>query len=257
MKKQVIFFDVDGTLVDGNTGIISPSTKKALKQLKDVGHLVCIATGRSICSLQEGGFLEILNWDGYVCNTGQMIYDRHLQLIQEQYIDTHAVQACMQLAKEDGLVLLLEGVNQAILTAQPNAYVMEAYEFLHETLDPVMEYDGFPVIMMEIFAPVDYDYHRYEAIQGIHVIPGMSAYADVVMEHTSKYEGINILLDSFHAKEYICFGDSLNDIEMASHASFSICMGNGHSTLKACSDYITTDVNDDGIYNACKALHLF
>ena len=104
MKKQVIFFDVDGTLVDGNTGIISPSTKKALKQLKDVGHLVCIATGRSICSLQEGGFLEILDWDGYVCNTGQMIYDRHLQLIQEQYIDAQAVQTCMQLAKEDGLV---------------------------------------------------------------------------------------------------------------------------------------------------------
>ena len=34
-------------------------------------------------------------------------------------------------------------------------------------------------------------------------------------------------------------------------------MGNAVPELKALADYVTTDVEEDGIYNACKALGLF
>ncbi|WP_418290141.1 HAD family hydrolase, partial [Massilicoli timonensis] len=65
MEKRVIFFDVDGTLVDGATGIVAESTKQALQALRKAGHILCLATGRGMRSLQLGGFDKLIDWDGY------------------------------------------------------------------------------------------------------------------------------------------------------------------------------------------------
>ena len=38
---------------------------------------------------------------------------------------------------------------------------------------------------------------------------------------------------------------------------YKVAMGNACAELKARADYITTDVDKDGIWNACKELGLF
>ena len=43
---KYFFFDIDGTLAVGSTGIIPENTKKAIKLLQKNGHFVAIATGR-------------------------------------------------------------------------------------------------------------------------------------------------------------------------------------------------------------------
>ena len=49
MNKKFFFFDIDGTLAVGTPGrqYIPESTKKAICLLKEQGHFVAIATGRS------------------------------------------------------------------------------------------------------------------------------------------------------------------------------------------------------------------
>ena len=37
---------------------------------------------------------------------------------------------------------------------------------------------------------------------------------------------------------------------------YNVAMGNGGEEIKAAADYITTDVNDDGLYNAFRYLKL-
>ena len=37
----------------------------------------------------------------------------------------------------------------------------------------------------------------------------------------------------------------------------SVAMGNACDELKAIADYVTTDVKEDGVYNACVHLNLF
>lgn len=37
---------------------------------------------------------------------------------------------------------------------------------------------------------------------------------------------------------------------------FNVAMGNGGDEIKAAANYITTDVNDDGLYNAFQYLGL-
>ena len=47
------------------------------------------------------------------------------------------------------------------------------------------------------------------------------------------------------------FGDSVNDLDMLKYAAYGIAMGNGTPEAKAAADYVTDDLLEDGIYNAC------
>jgi hydroxymethylpyrimidine pyrophosphatase-like HAD family hydrolase len=57
--------------------------------------------------------------------------------------------------------------------------------------------------------------------------------------------------------DVIVFGDAKNDLSMFVDGWTKVAMGNAIDELKACADYVTTDVDKDGIYNACVALGLF
>ncbi len=47
-------------------------------------------------------------------------------------------------------------------------------------------------------------------------------------------------------------GDSENDITMLKEADISIAMGNGNDHVKKISNYITTNIDEDGLKNAFK-----
>ena len=43
MNRKLIFFDIDGTIIPEDTGVIPESTKEAIKKAKENGHLVLLA----------------------------------------------------------------------------------------------------------------------------------------------------------------------------------------------------------------------
>ena len=53
-------------------------------------------------------------------------------------------------------------------------------------------------------------------------------------------------------KDTFAFGDSRNDLEMLEAAGVAVVMGNGSKEAKEAADYVTTDLDEDGIWNACK-----
>lgn len=81
MEKQIFFFDIDGTLVDSTTHIVPKSTKLALKALKQQGHIICISTGRSLQSVCDSKFDQLADWDIFLCNNGQAIYNAEKELL--------------------------------------------------------------------------------------------------------------------------------------------------------------------------------
>ena len=52
------------------------------------------------------------------------------------------------------------------------------------------------------------------------------------------------------AGELAIFGDAKVDIPMFECCALSVCMGSGGEEAKAAADYVTADVDDDGLYKA-------
>jgi hypothetical protein len=50
----------------------------------------------------------------------------------------------------------------------------------------------------------------------------------------------------------MAFGDGGNDIPMLKHAKVGVAMGNSMPTVKENADYVTTNIDEDGVYNALK-----
>ncbi|WP_390396545.1 HAD hydrolase family protein [Collinsella sp. i06-0019-1H4] len=68
----------------------------------------------------------------------------------------------------------------------------------------------------------------------------------------TKAHAVNTLLEHLGADraDTVAFGDAKIDIPMFEACATSVAMGSGGDECKAAADYVTTDVDDDGIWNA-------
>ena len=52
------------------------------------------------------------------------------------------------------------------------------------------------------------------------------------------------------------FGDGFNDISMLKAAGHGIAMGNGQEKTKKAAEYVTKNIDEDGVYHALKHYRL-
>ena len=81
----------------------------------------------------------------------------------------------------------------------------------------------------------------------------------IFVEPTDKARGIKRMMDHLGApyEDVMVFGDAMNDLSMFIDDWTCIAMGNACPELKAKADYVTADVEEDGIYKACELFGLF
>ena len=74
---------------------------------------------------------------------------------------------------------------------------------------------------------------------------------EITINGVVKSTGMEKLLSHYglNRQDSVAFGDGPNDVDMMEYAGLSICMGNGRDEIKALADYITSDIDNDGIYN--------
>lgn len=82
--RKLIAVDLDGTLLNIDSKV-SDKTKTYLKELKNKGHIIVIATGRILSSaIDVTGNAEFANY--VVSNTGSLIYDMNTKKIIEEMV---------------------------------------------------------------------------------------------------------------------------------------------------------------------------
>ena len=69
--KKLLFFDIDGTLVEDNTGCIPLSTIQAIQDARKAGHLTFINTGRTWGNVDLN--IQNIGFDGFLCGCGTEI----------------------------------------------------------------------------------------------------------------------------------------------------------------------------------------
>lgn len=252
---SLICFDVDGTLLDNASKIISPMTINTIKKLQK-HHKVIISTGRCFESVRATGLLDMIQWDGLVLNNGQYVLDFSYQPIYTEYLNTESFLKIKSLCEKKGFNLSIINGKEWYLVNKRDALVEITHTFFGEKVPVEGDYHGENVIMALMYAPMDTDYTEFYSIENLHVIPGVAPYADICAKESSKYLGILKLLEHLGINDYIAFGDANNDLEMIEHAKIGIAMGQGTDELKAIADYITLACSDDGITYACQQLNL-
>lgn len=124
MKPNIIFFDIDGTLLSEKTFTVPDSAKEAIRKTQDNGHLVFINTGRPI--LEIDNCIKELNFDGYVCGCGTYIEFKNEELFYKS-LGTSLSKQIVSKLREYNIDAILEGKNGVYYDT--NIYSEEVLKF--------------------------------------------------------------------------------------------------------------------------------
>jgi Cof subfamily protein (haloacid dehalogenase superfamily) len=256
-KKKYLFFDIDGTLAAGGyeNFYIPDSAKLAIDKLKKAGHFLCIATGRAqalaIDTMKDLGFENMVSDGGY----GVTINN---SLIGIKPLPKKEIVALIRECQEKGFPWGIQIDNSATRTVPDDRFQKVAHDIymkqrIVEGLDPE-DYEN----IYKAYVACSIEEER--TLKSLKNLPWYRFHENYLfVEPSYKSVGIKKVMDYFGAdyKDAVVFGDSGNDISMFKDDWTKVAMGNAIPELKELADYVTDDVDKNGIYNACEKLGLY
>ena len=276
-RKKILFLDVDGTLVD-YAGRIPASAVKAVRLAREKGHKVYICTGRSRAEVYpeiwDIGLDGMIGGNGnYIEDGGQVLMHRCLSLDEcrrivdwlhgrnmEFYLECNAGLFgsekfeiagepairlySMRKGKEDlGIQTVRDAFQDMIFGADlyrddvnKISFVLNSYE------DYLASASEFPELKAGTWGGTG----------------GTALFGDLALKEIDKAYAMDVLLEYLHAsvEDTVAFGDAKVDIPMLKHSSVGVAMGNGGEEIRAMADYVTDDVEHDGLWKAFEHMGL-
>lgn len=279
MNPRIVFLDVDGTLINYHT-IMPQSAGRAVTQAMKNGHRVYLCTGDSRYEL---GHRKLMETDGLILGNGVYVED-HGNVILHQTISAQDERAIVDWCSERQLGYVLEcnsGMycNSWMKKKGPDAMYRYGTGKGKDPEAARQSASGYVGIMQEVhgndqyrddvnkisFVLDHYQDHLDSKAMFPDLVAGtwggkdeMALFGDLSPKGISKKHGIQVLLDYLKAsrEDTIAFGDAKIDIPMFEACAYSVAMGNAGEECKAAADYVTDDVDNDGLAKAFRHLGL-
>ncbi len=257
-----MFFDIDGTLISEETGLMPESAKRALARTRQKGNLVFINSGRTMGSMKS--ILPAMEADGYLCGCGtqiwiggERIYSRSIPhdrgLAIKRAIGAYGLDGVLEGAdncyfqKGYSRIPLIRDLKRAMEekgNASPYDWDDDCYEFdkFCVSADDKSDREGFFAFLSPDIQVIDRGNDFYECVPDGH----------------SKATAIDRVLKELGiAKEdaYV-FGDSSNDLACFQYAQNAVLMGKHDKVLEQYATFVTKTVEEDGIEYAMETLGL-
>lgn len=277
--SKIIFLDVDGTLIDYEAKLPA-SAAKAVDMARANGHKVYICTG---CSKAEVLQRNLCDLDGMIGGNGAYVED-HDEVVMHQGLSKEDVKHIVDWCNERHLGFYLEAnsgmyCNDYMLEQGPKTMVKyaqgkgadleKAKKSSKAFMDGFIHLQGEDLYRDDVnkisFILSSYQDHLDSKVEFPTLVANtwggkgeVALYGDLGPTGITKRHAIEVLMKHLGAdfKDTISFGDAKIDLSMFECCAYNVAMGNGGPEIKEAADYITTDVNDDGLYNAFKHLGL-
>jgi len=271
LGSKIIFLDVDGTLVSYENKV-PDSALTAIHEAQKNGHKIYTVTGRSKAEMYD--YILDIGFDGYIGGNGSYVESEDEVLLHRTLTGPEARSIVDWLA-ERNLEYYLE--SNARLFGSPGLE-----DRGESTVQQYVDYKGKAgadkMTVRKVFPDMIFGEDPYRSdINKISFIldsyedylvakarfpelkvgtwggAGEKAlFGDIALKDITKATAIDILLEHLDKDigDTLAFGDAKVDIPMIDHCSVGVAMGNGGQEIKETADYITDDVENDGLYNA-------
>ncbi len=267
MKYKLLAIDLDGTLLDKQEKVSKYNLEK-LKQVKDLGIIIAIVTGRRYFSMLK--VAQQLEIDApYACFNGGLIVDsKRSKLIKSITLEKNYADRLFDNIANLGVpVFAYRGG-----LGKPNVYYKN--ESLHPRIQMYLQGEKDELVKVNdatdiSFSPmciktfgfqeeVDKAYNfvidsvpnevqvlKTVGVNGTHYLEFYPKKANkaFALEYLSK-------LYNIPQSDIIAIGDNLNDKEMIEWAGLGIAVGNAHPDIVAIADYVTEKAEDSGVGKA-------
>ena len=257
---KAAFFDIDGTLVSFKTHTMPESTKRALAALRHNGVKVFIATGRAPNNIEF--IKKMFDFDGFVCFNGQLcletdgtvLYDHPLPKRDIDavlpYMNEHKIACCFEMAYRQVFNLVDQRVQDLL------AYVNEPAVKPEDIVDVSEMTQNF--YQLSAYITPDEEESLMRHMPDCKAMRWHELFVNIVGKDGGKPVGIAKVCEKYGygINDVIAFGDGGNDIDMLKSVGIGVAMGNAGENVKKIADYVTTDVDGDGIRNALKHFKL-
>lgn len=276
---KIVFLDVDGTLIDYHAHC-PESAKVAVEEARKNGNKVYICTGCSKAEIEQRDLPALDGMIGgngaYVEDDGQVIFHQGLSKEDVEkivnwcrerklgfYLESNAGMFCNDYMMEQGPEVMVKYATGKGADAQRAK--QSASNFLNQMI--LLPYDQ--LVRDDVnkisFILSSYQDHLDSQEEFPNLIANtwggkgeLALYGDLGPKGITKKHAIEVLLEHLGAdqKDTISFGDAKIDLSMFELCNTNVAMGNGGPEIKEAADYITDDVDNDGLYKAFKHLEL-
>ena len=266
MEKKILFFDIDGTLIDEEQDVVPESAVRALRQAKEEGHFLFLCSGRCLAIIPEE--VMQIGFDGMVagCGTyieygGEELYHHTLPFeLQKSVIEDLLTwhidgvlegKDCSAFRHDYWMPVVKSIFAENGTLAKSKSFTAKTQCYWDETF-------SFDKMALWFDESSDMNRFREKYAASFDFILRDPTFYEVVPRGISKASGMQFVCErlGIDRKNSVAFGDSSNDISMLQSAGVSVAMGGGNPILFDMVDYVTSPVMEDGIERALKHLKL-
>lgn len=254
-KDKVIFFDIDGTIIDSK-GYIPLSAIQAIQAARSHNAFCVINTGRPYSHIVPA--VKEIGFDGFICSCGQHIILNE-KLVFHISFSPEFCRKIVILARQCRVDVVYEGEHGIwfdlthpplkAITETANQFAQRGFDVSHSVDSPDFCFDKLcayvhPDSNMECFL---------ETIEkDCSVIYREGGMLEIIKRGCSKEQGLKEVIRLLNIPLENCYaiGDSTNDLPMLACVPHSIAMGNAPEEVKTVVEYVTDSLKKHGLSKA-------
>lgn len=285
---KLVAIDLDGTMLN-SYGIVTENTKHAIKEAKQKGAKIIIASGRTAIPYLKNLAFEIDTEKYFIAGNGALIYDVEKdEILYKNYLTKDKILKAIQICEENSIYysvytqtsVITKSLNYNALyyykenqkkeeSKRTNLNIVnDVYKYIENTDEQdfmkIMICDDskvvFDSIINKLRKTTDLEVlnvsHMSRKIikQGTEEIALEYYCTEVSQGGVNKWNAIKKVAEKLNIKEeeIICIGDNANDTQMIKNAGLGIAVENSVQEAKDVADFITKDNNNDGVAFALK-----
>ena len=256
---KIIFFDIDGTLIENGGKLMPESAKEAIRIARANGHICMINTGRTKRLVGEDVTGQV-EFDGLLLGCGTEIEYEGKSLMHKTLTleESGRILDAMKKYHVDGV---LEGHDEDFAPRGDEVYT-EAFLGMAAEIEErkyasyAQALGNYDKLFVCAETPAGMDGMKRDLSDILDFIEREHGFYELVPKGYSKATAIHYIAEHLNIamEDTVAIGDSNNDLPMLKCAHTSIAMGNSSPQVLEMADYVTADVDKDGIWNALKWL---